>query len=700
MKKRKFKYQQGGAPKVFNVQLPNNEIQPFAPLIQQASQPLETGFDAQRMFEMLKLHKLQEARLSQQNEYDKLRYENELQQQEILNQDRSLKHTALVHDSILGEYLLADEPHIQKVREKYGYDEKRTKFYANPGSTSARAEFIDATNKMARDENYIKSKRRAAALKQYELREKNEFASALKDEGLVDKKTGFLGNFNETSITPEYKPGYLENKKQKDALEIEKQQLDVRTSQLEVQKRKEALDLNDEIEKKTAPLWLKHGNATTPEEKSAILKEIEQIQIGMDPKGLLAGLRGTTAAGTKPYDPSTAWNDYVANSNFQEVAAYKHKYPNLSEPEIMAKIAADKTLAKRYAENPQDGRIDSGNWRDVYLNYNSGQISKDGFVKLTKKINNNPHIEGGVSKGGEEISYINGNGDKVVKEAGPSTGYSFVPSVSSSMLSGDKIIIDGTVYTTATGKDIQKMQKDGWTVVQTPPDESREGINIVKPTSDHVILSRQGNVKLSIPEGTTTQVNPGGIPTPKKFGNVSKDGNVHYLAQNGVALRSGDNDFNYSLRNNLIPEKAIAAIAELPKVLGDAVVPTGHWHHLRQPERDSTNGTKVINENINGRVEPMNFDISLDNYADKTSLDSMKALYARLVNNDAFKKYLSDNGYAVVLEGADPRSEYPSIDTLKKTPIMMSKLKGDAPHLSFEYIGKQDGNTWSGAIKK
>lgn len=709
MKKKRFKYQQGGAPKIFNVQLPNGSVEPFAPLIQMAAQPIETGLQAMQMVEAFKQRKLQEDRFKQQMAFDQLRFaadqkrfESEEEQRKLNNDFLNVTRTSTIVDPDINVPTVdVDQPLLESVKERHKVTDAYREYKKKP-TTENREILMNRVSTMVIDPDYQRIRKRYNEDALFKSRQKTD---------LKDKEGYYTTNYedflkqNTDKITYTVdEEGYNSSVKltaEKKKQDIEKSKLDMQKTEAVISKEKEDLIRQAELKEKLAPL-VKEFETATPERRAQITKEAEQISLISNLKGdptVLGKLSGSTSD-----DFTKTYTEALKRAEAESVAKIMVR-DGVSLDEAKIRYDSEKATTKKNYEQ----RIPELN-RSLDELYNAGDMSNflnnlggtykpsDATVKsFTSRLNTHTWNKNGAREG-YYVSYV----DKTEKPSkqkqwtnlATNSDVKFIPDFDDTpSINNGQTEMGGYLYKRIKNSELEDYEKAGWTIDESPL-ETKYGVKMAKGNSDFKVVRTSayinlGEIKNTAPVAPQDDGSSGSnIPTVPNY-------SENYLKDKGVIIDPDPDasEFTYSLKRGLIPSETIKAIGDLPAVLGDDIIPTGHWHHLRLPERDSTTGTKIKNLHTNGRVAPNNFDISLRNFAsDIWSPKDHEAIYQSLVNNPAFLQYLKTHNYAVVLEGFDPKSKYPSIEDLKKVPIMKSELKGDAPHLSFEYLGESKAN--------
>lgn len=658
-----MRYQYGGAPQVFNVRLPSNEMQPFAPIIQQASQPLDTGYNTLRMFEALKMQKIQEERLAKQMEFEKLRFESDLEQRKLANETNQLNRVGLIKNKIFGNVLATDEPELNEILASEGYDE--TALLSNPTAENTKNAMatiakVAQTNPRVRD-----IMKRGAAYKMHlEVLKNPQYKDAAENGGLDDTDLeNFLKDPTKTSIsTPTIKPDYLEAK----TLNIEKNRLLNEKAKGDVEKAKKLAALDAQRDAALAPLQDEMLKETDPVKIEALTKRINQISSIYDSKYNALGIPRTGAAA-----------DQTINSQAEAVSRLvgndPAKWLEVTQ-QLEAQQAAAKAAAKQKEDDlkyPNDRRLREGNWKGFFENYNDpteGGMSPAAFKEFTFQINNHRYTDADGTKKGIEVTYPGApNGSQV----GGNT--MFVPSEGSSTINGDKIYVNGTVYKKSKDADeIEKLKDQGW-VETSPPSATITGIPMGLG-SEEVLLSRSGSAVMGIPKGTTT-------PSQSSTSNIPKPLNLN-TQQYDTLLKNSNVEFTSdSAKQNFL--------TKAPQETRDTVISLGNFYKKPVP----------ITRSVEHDRDPRHFDVRSRDPKSNEKIDLYRAIFPNPKTYEVdpkFKIWLKENGYAMVYESDEFNSDTAWKD-IKAGDVKLNKLteKGTAPHFHFEYKGKPTSkSTW------
>lgn len=681
MKKRIYKYQQGGAAKAFPTQLPNIQTQPFTPLIQMASQPLDTGLDTFKLFEALKMQKLQEERLGQQMEFDKLRLIADTENRQMINEERLINRADKFKDELLKiNALSTDVEDVENAKSDNKLNELYSQFLQSRGNKEILNNYIGAIQKTYSDPRVIRAIQRSKIDEEYQKRlAKDPRAKELAQAGYLDESEydTFSKDKNITTL-PQFKekPGYqdyiktIENDKK---IRIAKAQSDINkiNDELEIDK------ANETLIKPLRDAFIKNPNKET---QQAFNDAVAATR---------GGLKTTTSN-----NGGLEYKDIVDTAKQQKIRELMSLDKNLSLFDATLKVESEFAAGKSPYNG--DSYIKQGKWGEALDLWESGNASFSPTVKngINSKINGLTYsVNGKLTT--LSIDYSDGSkSDKIV------AGNTIVDIEPTSQIIRD---IDGNrkvsanIFKKIKSSELEDYEKKGWVI--SNKGSLGSGENTATVTKLGYVNLGKSNEEIGLNDSapaTNTTNTTTSLPTPvrtKDIEAVKTD-----LKSSGIILRKeNDNDFNISLNQGLVPPTTINFLKGLPSILGDNVIPTGHWHHLRQAS--TRIGDKVItNKHVSGDFRPYNVDISLDNFVyNKNNREDINKFYNELSKNEKFKNYLKSQGYALVIEGVND-NDYPSIDSLKTNPIQKSKLMGDSPHLSFEYLGNEQKPVVQGTV--
>lgn len=641
--KYKFKYQQGGSPRVYTTPIPDIQTQAFTPLIQQASQPLDTGFESLKLFESLKMQKKQEERLNQQNEFDKLRFAAQQEQLQFANEDRLLKRSELINDKLLNvDATPVDIPILEDLKEKYGVTAK----YQNLAKSTTREnsdEYSKAVSSMAADPEFKRILRRSEAYKFAENRKKTEFVDAIRDGGFDSEEYNkFLTDPNMLAPTLRVTESYTKDK----ALDSQIKEINRQTKDFEVKDAEFQNGINSKIYEILTPLMEEYKNNPTDE----LMKKIQEW------RGKLQG-RGSSGTQQKAYDASTYEADMKAQSRIDRTEAYINNN-KMSRADAIAKVEEEDRIAKQVHENdvlnPGD-RVYDTDKNSFLKNYNTLEVSPKKMQEFTNDINT--HVYDAVDKNGVKfkshlnVQYSNGG---VTKNEQLGGSVAFVPSPKSSVTSDSNTYVSGTVYKSIDPANKQAFIADGWQESHAPSLGAGTGF---APKAGNIIVSKPGTVAMNSGSNDTTAPTTATTSTGKAVPKVAtfKDYKAEF-AKNNVIVKDGTDTVGFI---DKAPVKARETVLGVGKYFGKEVVVSGWGHH----------GNKN------------NFDISQN-----SSKFDASDLY-----KPEFKNWLKTTGYAVVYEHKGSTAS-PVYKNLKPGEVVTSKWNNNttADHYHFEYVGGSD----------
>jgi len=630
MKKFNFKYQRGGAARVFNTLIPQGTIQPFTPLIQVASQPIETGFDAQRFIEQSKLQKIQQQRLAEQMEFEKLKFASDLEQQQIANEQNRIKSTQLITDPILNiNSIASDQPRLESLKQKYGIE-------ALPaGDEQSVKAYREAVSKMTRDPEYVNLRRRHLAYNQYQdMLTKGQFKDANTD-GYIDEQPlqDFIDGKSDTLI-PKVLPGYnqfKENKLTLQKLDEEEKALSIQERQRKIEESKRLSELRKPYEDKKFKLVEEYFKEVDPTKRQELYKQIEEVD------GMLNGKfdqQKTTASKDIDFDKAT--EDQAYQEWYIEFVKKHNRRPNLAE------IKAAK--AGKLDESSMDIYTTKG-WYDYYSSLKGPQLTA-----LKDRLNSNLNKTSGNTL---EIKLPN----KTIYETTDFDNTEFDPAPSAEPRTDGLFYISGTVYKSIPKKELDDYKDKGW----KDDNQTRAAGKRLIRDDDHVIVSAPAAMGVQ-PNAENTNTNTG-LPTPKSYGSISRQD------FETVGLKISDPSKWDSFLTKA-PDSAKKAMVELKAIAGDALTMFTGFAGDDYNHHDGENGDH-------------NFDVGFNNNPKIATL---------LTNNrDVIKAWAAKNGYAIVIEmpkGGNPGA----FNKLKPGSIVTSELSKNAtgPHLHFEKIDDFD----------
>lgn len=634
MKKNKFKYQRGGAVRVFNTPIGQSNIQAFTPLIQVASQPIETGFDAQRFIEQTKLQKIQQQRLAEQMEFEKLKFASDLEQQQIANEQNRIKATQLITDPILNiNSIASDQPRLESLKQKYGIE-------ALPaGDEQSVKAYREAVSKMTRDPEYVNLRRRHLAYNQYQdMLTKGQFKDANTD-GYIDEQPlqDFIDGKSDTLI-PKVLPGYNQFKQNKltlQKLDEEEKALSIQERQRKIEESKRLSELRKPYEDKKFKLVEEYFKEVDPTKRQELYKQIEEVD------GMLNGKfdqQKTTASKDIDFDKAT--EDQAYQEWYVDFVKKNNRTPNLAE--IKAAKAGKLT----------NDTISTA--ADFESMWNGSNQAKRGTI--AEELN--MHVDGSYKSNSVHVRLKDG----VVSESLSQGSTLFYPSGSANVDGSGFSHIFGKTYKVINKKDKDEYLDSGW--VEENRDNITAGRAKLTRGKNQIMVSADSSMPLEAGTfGTPTNSTGTGLPTPQAYGSISRQD------FETVGLKISDPSKWDSFLTKA-PDSAKKAMVELKAIAGDALTTftgfagDGYKHH------DGENGDH-------------NFDVGFNNNPKIASL---------LTNNrDAIKSWAAKNGYAIVIEmpkGGNPGA----FNKLKPGSIVTSELSKNAtaPHLHFEKIDDFD----------
>ena len=638
-KKKKFKYQQGGAARAFNVPIQGSNIQPFAPIIQIASQPIETGFNAQQFIEQTKLRKLQEQRLAEQAEFEKIRFAAELEQQGIVNEQARLKSTQLITDPILNINSIAgDQPRLERLKEKYGVS------MLPAGDPESVKTFRENVSKMVRDPEYANLRKRHLAYTQYnDMITKGQFKDANQD-GYIDEQplNDFLDGKTD-DLFPKVKVGYETFKEDKIALQklkAEEDRLSISERQRKLDESKRLTELRKPYEDKKFKLIEDYFKETDPTKQEEIYRQIEKVD------GMLNGKFDSQK--TTSVSIADQVKELQATAKLQKMQEHYKKYGVWPTDDDMEASSIASTIGDKYS-SPE-------NWSNWFDHPKTTLTQKKSEIDNLNNVHNGKYNSLHIN-----VAPPKGKGDKEYSTTEGNTG--FAPSSSAyteDRGQGTMLFIDGTVY-----RKIKKDEKEdyldrGWVENTTVPYLGGKKISV---DSDHTVVSASGSMPLSMSKSQTTQT---GLPSVESIG--TRDVKTEF---NTIGLKIS-NPAEWDIFAKTAPSKMIDASIELKSILGDKLVNLSGYP-----------GDK--SKHHNGEYGDYNFDIG---DASNPGLHSTFLTNGSL--NPAVVEWAKKHNYAIVYE----QNKGPKVDFKKLKPgeFVASGPASDeytAPHLHFEYIPPQ-----------
>lgn len=667
MKKVK-KYQSGGATRVFNTPVPRLQEQSFTPLIQVASQPIETGFNAYKFIEDQKLQKLQEERYQQQMDLQKLQMQMQLEQREQINEDRrlagidKLKHGVFdiaktAYDVGLMENLKSDS--------KYGLNDLENKINLNPSQDNInhyREKLVELTH----DPDYIRITRRSKSADLYNNYLKTQFNDANKD-GYIDDSN--IRSFEKGELDnlglPIVKPGYAQFQEYK----LNDAKLKDSLLQLKVNHENEvakiSLDLNTDLK----PLWEQFNKATTDKEREEITKKIEAKKLIYSNKvSTLNSIYDITSSPLQRKltqdDEAEAWGKQFGLGRYASVIAY----PEYIKEKM--KFAANNPLdptnySKFVSLNQPNVRSFLQNLQNIpKVTDENGKFRNPDYSEFVNQINNT------TMDGKPYPIKVSGTGDSVYNgqnEVMMNASTVFIPSNDNTTFKGNTAFVPGTIYREIS-RDQLKNMSDQWEEVSSVPN----GVNVGKKLTSNdkrAIVSRRGEFQLLAPENTTNTFSTPSF-APKSFNSkVEED-----LNKNNVFIKdTADSKYFVNAPNETlkaVKDLSMNRISDDPKVspeplLGKIVI-SGSKHHN----------------------DHHNFDLGLNSNPQIANILQDKEELNRL------KEWAIKHNYAIVYESNLFKGQPSAFNNLKIGDIKPSPLSpdADADHLHFEYIGSSKSN--------
>ena len=652
MRKYRFKFQHGGVAQGFVTPVPNIQTQAFTPLIQTASQPLDTGFDSMKLFESLKLQKKQEERLAKQDELSRLQLAASLEAHKAAQEDRILNRIDKVKDPLLNTHFLpGDIGIIEDVKREKGLDNLYAEATKNPNSNTY-STYAAATKSILSDPRVVKAMRRKVGydilsdkLNQGYYKDRQPYITN-KDE--LDK---FATDSNQENI-PEVK------------VDEDKYQADFRLSkeltQSKIAEAQSELQYKNQIRSMQKP-YLDEAQALIEQDPVGNKDEILKLH------DTARQIASTTA---ERQQKDLTFSDLKSQSQLNRFYALRALPENKDKPdnEIAAMVENEFATAKK-GESSDD--INAA-WENKDMNgfwnkwgvFNNGNLLAKYRKPVIQAINQS-------QQGGSKLSLHYADLDNNFVDDKLDNNTTFVPDFSGSSYrdkDGKILNVQGVAYrllNSQTDKDkINKLTRQGW-ITKEKAIEASDGVSI-NPTSNQVLLAMNSEVPMYNPltsnatASTTKSTLPDHIVRPKTNPYTKEE-----LVAKGIKINDPTKWDNF-VQN--VPKEAINAIIDLKKIVGAPLdTLTGYagdeYNHHKGP---------------NG---PYNFDLGT----------STNAEFDKLIAKDPtkVKEWAKAHNYALIREDKVYSTKV-DLNSAKPGDILPSAPLSDAysgPHYHLEYTG-------------